>query len=361
MDRSAKVKALSGRMEEQEVDRVVLFSRDNVMYFTGFRLNRAASSILVVTSAGEPTYVVAQLDLERARRDCWVEQVISFPEDTPNYLDALGPLLAGSRRLGVERSCLTLAQADYLRALVGPQLDLVDVEPWVAEMRLRKDQQELELIRTAAAIADRAMEEFLREVSPGTSEEEAVGMIEYLLRREGSEGASFEPFVMSGENGWLPQRVGSPKPLRSGELILLDMGARYQGYCSDLTRTFALGDVSRKQRQAFAVARQAQQAALAAARPGVRADEVDRAARQLIEEAGLGPYFPHLTGHGVGVSIHEPPTLDQGVDTLLEPGMVVTVEPGVYVPGVGAARVEDLVVITEDGCRLLSTARRDLT
>jgi len=361
MDHAGKLRELAEGMREAGLDLVLLFDRDNVRYFTGFRLNRASSSILAVDRDGKPTYIVAQLDFERARRECWIEEVIPFPEDTPNYLKALAPLFRGRLgRIGVEKRCLTLQQAEYVRELAGDRVELVDVEGLVAKLRAVKSEEELERIRHAAGIASRVMGEVLREARPGVTEAELVGLAEYLLRREGAEGSSFEPFLMSGEEAAWPRRVASGKPLREGELALLDMGAVYEGYCSDITRTFAVGEVDRERKRVFTVALSAQEAALATIKPGVKASDVDRAARAVIEAEGLGKYFPHITGHGVGLSIHEAPILDRGVDTVLSPGMVVTVEPGVYVPGVGAARVEDMVVVTQTGCEVLTGAPRDL-
>ena len=172
---------------------------------------------------------------------------------------------------------------------------------------------------------------------------------------------SFEPFMMSGQDAWLPRRVASAKPLKQGELVLFDMGVLCDGYCSDLTRTFAVGEASEAQRRLFEVAWKAQRAAVAAIRPGATAGEVDAAAREIIEDEGWGEYFPHLTGHGVGLSIHEPPIVDRNVDTVLLPGMVTTVEPGIYLPGVGAARVEDMVLITSTGGEVLTAADRELS
>ncbi len=353
--------ALAEQMVEQDLDFALLFDRDNVRYFTGFRLNRVVSSILAVSPGGALTYIVAQLDLARAKRDCWIERVIPFVEDTSNYLSALRPLFKDSlRRVGVETDTLTACQAEHLRKMGGSDLEFVDIRSITTKLRLIKSEEEITCIRRAAHIADRVMEQILREVKPGVTEAELVGKVEYLMRLEGAEGSSFEPFVMSGENAWLPQRVASDKPLKKGELVLLDMGAVYEGYCSDLTRTFSVGPVSDEQQRLFRVAWKAQQAAIGAVRPGIPASEVDAVARGIIEAEGLGDFFPHLTGHGVGVSTHEPPILDRGVDMLLQPGMVTSVEPGVYVPSVGAARVEDMVLVTESGCEVLTAAPRDL-
>lgn len=361
MEYRRRLNALVKELVERGLDLVLLFDRDNVRYFTGFRLNRVADSILAVSQDGSVTYVVARLDLKRAKRDCWIENITSFPEDTPDYLSVLSSTLNdSSRRVGVETDILTVRQAEDLKKLAGEKLELVDVRGATQRLRVIKSQEEIAHIRQAVRIADEVMEQIRKEIQPGAIEAELVGKIEHLIRQATPEGASFEPFMMSGEDAWLPRRVVSAKPLQQGELVLLDMGALYEGYCSDLTRTFSVGRVSDEQQRLFRVAWKAQQAAVDAVRPGIPASEVDAAARQVIEAEGWAEYFPHLTGHGVGLSIHEPPIVDKEVDTVLQPGMVITVEPGIYLPGVGAARVEDMVLITSSGCEVLTTATREL-
>lgn len=359
---SQRIDAFMALMREEGLDLALLFARDNIRYFTGFRTNRVVSSILAVSATEGATYIVAKLDLTRARRDCWIDRIIPFPEDTPNYLDALRELLSKSTRsVGVEKDTLSLAQAEYLDKLTGNSCKLVDVRALTAKLRALKSPQEIENLRRAADIASHAMEQVQEAVRPGRREAELSSWAMYLMEQDGAEGPSFEPFFMSGENAWLPQRISSQKRLKEGELALLDMGAIYDGYCSDTTRTFAVGEVSAKQKEIFHLAREAQSAAISFIRPGVAACDVDAVARTIIEDAGYGEFFPHLTGHGVGLSIHETPIIDRGVDMLLKAGMVVTVEPGIYVPGVGAARVEDMVVVTDSGCELLTSAPRGLT
>lgn len=359
---SQRVNALIERMKGAGLELVLLLDRDNIRYFTGFRVNRVVNSILVISADEGATYIVAKLDLKRAKRDCWIEQVVCFPEDTPEYLDVLQPLIDSSTRyIGTEKDILSLAQTEYLRKVSGDRFVLVDVRPLTSKLRAIKSQQEIASLRKAADIASRAMEQVQEAVRPGMREAELSAWAEYLMNKEGSEGSSFEPFFMSGENAWLPQRVSSQKELREGEMALLDMGAIYEGYCSDITRTFAVGRISSKQRGVFQIALEAQQAAMESIRPEVTALDVDAAARKVIDSAGYGDFFPHLTGHGVGLSSHETPIIDRGVDTVLEPGMVVTVEPGIYVPGLGAARVEDMVVVTDTGSKLLTSAPRGLT
>ena len=359
---SRRVDALTEMMREEGLDLALLFDRDNIRYFTGFRLNHAVSSMLAVSPTEGATYIVAKLDLNRAKRDCWIERIIPFPEDTPNYLDVLHSLITSPiRSIGTEKDTITLAQADYLEKIAGDNRELVDVRPLTARLRVIKAPQEIENLRRAADIASHAMEQVQGAIRPGMREAELSAWATYLMEQDGAEGTSFEPFFMSGENAWLPQRISSLKVLREGELALLDMGAIYNGYCSDTTRTFAIGDVSARQREIFHVAREAQKAAIDFVRPGVVASNVDAVARTIIKDAGYGKFFPHLTGHGVGLSTHEAPIIDRGVDMILKPGMVLTVEPGIYVPGVGAARVEDMVVVTDSGCEVLTSAPRELT
>jgi Xaa-Pro aminopeptidase len=355
-----RIGALVAGMRERGVDLVLLFDRDDVRYFTGFRVNRVVSSILAVSAAVGPTHIVARLDFDRARQDGWIDRVIPFPEDTPNPLEALRPLLQGVSRIGVERSAVTLDQAAVLRAIAPPKHEIVDIRDLTSELRLVKSAEELDTLRRSAHIASEVMAEIQKAVRPGVCEVELSSWAEHLIGKAGGEGPSFEPFLMSGKNAWLPQRFSSQKRLQDGELALLDMGAIVDGYCSDITRTFAIGEISREQERLFDVARAAHDAGVAGVRPGATAGEVDRAARTVIEAAGLGERFPHLTGHGIGISPHEGPIADRGVETVLEPGMVLTIEPGIYVPGVGAARIEDMVAVTGDGCEVLTDAPRGL-
>jgi Xaa-Pro aminopeptidase len=291
-----------------------------------------------------------------------MEHIIAFPEDTPNYLDALQDLVTPSTTyVGIEKDAVSLEQAEYIRRLSNDNCQFVDVRELTSKLRTVKSEHEIAVLKKAADIASRAMEKIQEAVRPGVSEAELSGWAEYLMNEACAEGSSFEPFFMSGENAWLPQRVSSQKTLREGEMALFDMGAIYEGYCSDTTRTFAVGKVTPKQRELFQVAREAQQAAIEAVRPGELASKVDAAARTVIERAGYGDFFPHLTGHGVGLSIHEAPIIDEGEGMVLQSGMVVTVEPGIYLPGVGAARIEDMVVVTDSGCEVLTSAPRGLT
>jgi len=357
-----RVAALTQRLRKKALEVAVLFDQANIRYITGFRLNRAASSILVIDSGGSLTFIVARLDYERAKQDCWInsKNIFFFPEDARDYLKVLHKPLEKIRAIGIEEKSITHYQFSYLQKICRDNLEVKSIESDLSQLRAIKSQEEIEMIRRAAAIADEAMTKVFKIIKEGTTEREVSSYAEYVMKTEGAEGASFEPFLMSGENAWLPQRLSSEKKLREKELMILDLGAIYGGYCSDLTRTFSLGNLTRAQEKIFKVALKAEQAAIVAVKPGRKAGEIDGIAREIIEREGFGEYFSHLSGHGVGLSIHELPIIDRGVETVLRSGMVTTIEPGIYLPGVGAARIEDMVLVTDSGYEVLTRAKREV-
>jgi len=349
-------------LNQTKVDVAILFGRANVRYFSAFRMNRATNSILIIKPTGSVVFVVPLLDYQRAIKRCFLKQIIHFPEDTSDYLAVIKEPLAGVKisRVGVELSTISYNQIKYLRQLFSNEVEFVDVTEVLEKMRMVKCVNEIVAIRKAAQITDKAMKEVIKKVQEGDTELEMTAYAKYIMGEEGAEGESFEPFMMSGENAWLPQRISSHKKLAKGELILLDIGAIFEGYCSDLTRTFSLGGLSTQARKIFQVAYESQQRAIEVLKPGIRGEEVDYVARNFITQAGFGKYFPHLTGHGLGLEDHEAPLLDKGSKIELVPGMVLTVEPGIYIPGIGAARVEDMILITENGYEILTKVKREL-
>jgi Xaa-Pro aminopeptidase len=359
-DLSRRLNLLYEEMDKKGWDAAVITNRGNLRFLTDFRLNRSATAILVIPQAGQALFLVARLDLERAKKECPYINTVPFPEDTPSYLDALREILSPAKvkTLAVDSSLLYV-QAKFLKDLL-PNVELLSIDETLLRMRAIKDKEEIERLRRSAKIADEAMQYVLERAEEGKSELELVGLAKMIIAQKGGEDESFEPFLMSGDRAWLPQRVATEKKLCQGELIVFDMGAVFKGYCSDMTRTFALGDLSKEQKKLFQVALEAHDKAIQAIRPGVEAQYVDRVARSYIEESGYGPYFPHLTGHGLGLEIHELPIIDKGNSTRLEEGMVLTIEPGIYLPGIGAARIEDMVLITREGAELLTHTPRNL-
>ena len=230
----------------------------------------------------------------------------------------------------------------------------------VESLRAVKDEGERDAIRKAAAIADRAFERILEELRPGRTEREIALRLEFMMREMGADGASFDIIVASGPRSALPHGVASDRVLEKGDLVTLDFGASYRGYCSDITRTVVLGEPNDAQRRIYETVREAQQAAVDAIRPGMTGKEADRVARDRIKASGYEKYFGHGTGHGLGMEVHEAPRLSPRGEEILEPGMVVTVEPGIYLPEFGGVRIEDDVIVTEDGREVLTQSPKHL-
>lgn len=360
MDVKKRVQDIANLLQSNAIDAVILFDATNIRYFTELRMTEGVQSILVITADAEIAYIVPVLDYKRAILNCWINNIVTFPEDNPNYLMPLTQILQEKiiQKVGIEEDVLTYYKINFLKEVFHGEL--IPVDNILTDLRAVKTEEEIPIIRKAAEIADQAMVESLKIVQEGVREADVSALARYIMEKNGAERSSFPPFLMSGQNAWLPQRFSSDKEICKGELILFDMGAVYKGYCSDLTRTFSLGSLSDHQREIFNLAYYAQQEAIKALKPGKQAWEVDKVARDIISAAGYGSNFPHLTGHGLGMSIHEKPIIDVGSKTILMPNMVVTIEPGIYVEGVGAARVEDMVLITETGCEVLTKTDRNL-
>jgi Xaa-Pro aminopeptidase/Xaa-Pro dipeptidase len=232
--------------------------------------------------------------------------------------------------------------------------------PLVEELREIKDERELAAMRDAARLGGEALEEVLAGLREGVTEREVAVDLELAMRRLGADGTAFDTIVAFGEQAAEPHHHPGDRPLRAGDLATLDFGARVDGYCADMTRTVVLGKASQRQRDLYELVRGAQAAGLACLEAGVPAGEVDRACRQPIAEAGLGDSFPHPTGHGIGLEIHEAPRLEAGSRDRVAAGTPVTIEPGVYLPGFGGVRIEDLVVARPGGHELLTTTPKEL-
>lgn len=268
--------------------------------------------------------------------------------------DWMGEVAARVRSgpLAVEAEHLTLAAAAALAGRVGHEP--VRTEGLVSDLRRVKDDGEIDAIRRAAILTDRAYEHALATLRPGVREVEVALEIERFVRTDGGDGMAFEVIVASGPRSAMPHGTASSKEIRAGELVTIDMGARVAGYCADMTRTFGVGPVSNGHRALFDAVLEAQEAALAEVAPGVATRDIDARARGVLEARGLADAFSHSLGHGVGLDVHEGPSLAPRSEDVLAPGMVVTIEPGAYHPGDAGVRIEDLAVVTDDGHEVLS-------
>jgi Xaa-Pro aminopeptidase len=291
-------------------------------------------------------------------------------EITPlTYTDEQGPedavgnavrALPEVQRLAVEYLNMRVLELKLVQRHL-PASFLSDGTMIMDALRLRKDAAEIELMRRAAQISDAALGQVIAKVHPGMTEQEVANMLTLAQRAAGAQKESFETTVLAGANAANPHGKSGDYVLQRGDVLLIDFGAVYHGYVSDITRSFFIGEPGAKEREIYEVVRAANAAGCAAAAPGVPCSEVDRATRKVVDEAGYGPYFIHRTGHGIGIEVHERPYIREGYDALLEPGMTFTVEPGIYLPGEFGVRIEDDILITETGAESLTTFERTLT
>lgn len=316
-------------------DGVALVTRKKAYYFTDSRYTEAAGRCLVGAELREIGHGRGYAAL--------IEEAISEQHIS---------------RMGFEDAYMTVQ--DYERYRKALSCDLVPATELLWQLRMVKDDEELEALAAAQRIAERALEEILEEIRPGVTEKEIAARLQYLMLHYGASDMSFDPIVVSGPNGSLPHGVPSEKPIRQGEFVTMDFGCVYRGYCSDMTRTVAVGFATEEMHEVYQTVLAAQLAGIRAARAGVTGREVDGAARAVITAAGYGDYFGHSFGHGVGVEIHEAPNASPMNDKPLPSRAVISAEPGIYLPGKLGVRIEDVIILTEEGCRNITRAPKEL-
>lgn len=361
MKTEKRVAALRQRLRDDEAEAVLVTAPSNLRYLTGFEdvIDDGIHGACLVTPElarfyTDRRYMDAASEAAAIEGGLW--DVVVEAEDL--YIEICSELHAG----GVE-SLLVESSMPYGRfAFISEQFRgaVRAMDQYVAHLRQIKEPAEIERIERAAAIADAAFEALLGVLGPGTTEREAALELEFHMRRAGSEELPFPIIVAAGPNGAHPHAMPRDRVLAEGDLVVMDFGARVGGYCSDMTRTVCIGTASEQQRSLYGAVLDANEAGLDAVRSGIPCVEADAAARRVLDDAGLGEYFTHGLGHGVGLDVHEVPTVGRRSHESLRAGQVVTVEPGAYVSGQGGVRIEDLVVVTETGCRLLSHAPKQL-
>ncbi len=331
------------------VDALWVSGPANVRALSGFS---SSSDGKVLVTAGEATLYTDARYTVQAREESPLTLFVARPPET--YAHAASAVKG--LRVGFEAEHLTVAGLEDLRAHWDAAL--VPTRGLVEALRLVKTAEEVQAIRDAQGVADRVFGEVRPMIRAGVRELDVALELELGLRRAGA-SVGFDVIVASGPRGAMPHGVASERVIEDGDLVTVDFGARLKGYHSDMTRTVAVGTPTEEMRRVYHAVLEAEEAAVAAVRPGVRAADLDALARGILERHGLGEAFAHSLGHGVGLNIHEGPSLRGGSEDMLEAGMVVTVEPGAYLPGVGGVRIEDLVLVTEGGCEVLSHAPKE--
>ena len=359
---TGRLDRLRDAFDEHGIDALVVTTLPNVRYLTGFSgsagiLTVTRDAALLTTDGRYRTQSAEQIDKAgaAAQVDITIGPVIEQRKAAQTVLG--GGAIA---RIGLEADSVSWsAQRTWADLLDGDRL--VPTSNAVEALRERKDAAEIARMERAAAIADAALFEVLPLMSQGVTEEHFALELDTAMRRGGAESTAFETIVAAGENSAKPHHHPGSRRINEGDPVVVDFGATFEGYRSDMTRTFCVGaDPEGELARIFAVVGESQAAGAAAVRPGISAKEVDDVCRQIIAEAGWAERFEHGTGHGVGLDIHEAPTVSQLGTAILAPGFVVTVEPGVYLPGHGGVRVEDTLVVTEDGARPLTRFTKDI-
>jgi len=347
-----RLKAVRRGLRKAGLDAYLIVDRPNTRYLTGF----ACSSSFTLITLDEAWFITDFRYIEAAR-----EMIAGFEivrQKTPKEDLARRIKKSRVRRLGVEKSLPYGMALEFSEAFAPAEL-APDNKP-IAEVRARKSAQEIRLIRQAVRRTDAVYADLLAEVCGGWTEIEIRNRLRRLIESHGGFAESFDSIVASGPNASKPHAVPGKRAIQPGDMVQIDTGMVLQGYCSDLSRVFSVGRPTRRMRAIHQIVRDAQRRAIEAVRPGLKAKEVDARARRWIERKGYGKNFGHNTGHGVGLEIHEPPSLNPSNEEILREGMVITVEPGIYIPGWGGIRIEDVVAVRKDGVEILTAAPKQI-
>jgi Xaa-Pro dipeptidase len=364
-EHALRLEKLRARLEELGADAAYVSSPANIAYLSGVHITPHERLIaLLMPRAGDPRLVVPALEGEASRDNAASIDVLEW-KDADGPFGALreafeDALRAADRpRVVLEKDAVTIALLEGLREQVGIA-EVEDVGPFLTELRMAKSAAEIGLIAEAAAILDASLAELPWRIRPGRTEAEVAFELDARVRSKGAEGLPFETIVLTGAAGASPHGTPTVREIREGDLVVVDVGAVKGGYCADVTRTFAAGEPPDRAREVFEVVRRAQEAGRGAVAAGACCEAVDAAARAVIDAAGYGEFFVHRTGHGLGLEVHEPPSLAAGNGLPLPLGAVVTVEPGIYLPGFAGVRIEDDVVACDGGGKSLTSYAREL-
>lgn len=358
-----RIEALAGQLALSDLEWMALNPGPSLRYLTGLNFHLMERPLVfLVGKTGQVKVILPELERAKAANLPFDAEIIPFGDDplTWNsvYKQALFEISGNSLRIGVEPTRLRFLELELLRQAL-PEAEIVDGSAALAELRMRKGSEELKAMQQAAIIAQNALLNTLETVKPGRSELEIAAELMVQLFREGSEAElPFAPIVSTGPNTANPHASPTDRVLQEGDMLLIDWGASFAGTFSDITRSFFCGDPNNEMKRIASLVEKANAAARLGGRAGMPAGKVDRLARDVITEAGYGDYFTHRTGHGLGMEAHEPPYIYQGNPLILESGMVFTIEPGVYLPGKYGVRIEDDVVVEDEGLRSLTDLPR---
>ena len=365
----ARQKELARLLASNNTKLMVLNPGPSMVYLTGLHFHLSERPVILIITANSPPYLILpELEGAKIKNLPYPLRAYTYGEDPEEwsrvFLDAFSAATSDfdqSRvQIGVERLRIRYIETEIIQNNIQNAV-IIPGEKLVSKLRLFKDEQEISSMRKAVEIAQIALEHTIPSIQPGVTEKEIANELTIQLLRAGSEPKlPFSPIVSGGPNSANPHATPSDRQITHGDLLVIDWGATSEGYISDITRTFAIGDIELELRSIAGIVHEANQAGRAITKPGIKADQIDRSCRNVINESGYAQYFIHRTGHGIGLEVHEPPYIRSGNDRVLEPGMTFTIEPGIYLPYRGGVRIEDDVLVTESGAESLSTLPRKL-
>jgi Xaa-Pro aminopeptidase len=355
MDYEGRQGRAAAVMQQKRLDAMMVMHLPNVQYLCGF-----SGSAGVLAAAGDRwAFFTDGRYTEQSHQEVKGAR-ITIAKGSALAAAAKWISKIGVTTTGIEAEHISVSIRSALKGLMPSKMRLRETSGLVEQLRVIKEPEEIKRIREAVALGNLLLDPALKALRPGVREVEVAAKIEYRARTCGASGMSFETIIAGGARSALPHGCASGAPIPRNGFVVMDFGVILANYCSDMTRTVHVGRLSSVDRHLYEAVREAQMAAVNSVAPGVEIGKVDQAARQVLNRAGLAKYFTHSTGHGVGLEIHEPPRIARAVKDRLEPGMVVTIEPGAYVPGHGGARIEDMVLVTASGCEVLTQAPKEL-
>lgn len=359
-----RLQKLQEQLISQGLNGIALVPGPNMIYFSGIHSHLSERPIvLLIPALGEPAIIIPTLEAMKAQdAGIPVNRIFDW-NDQEGYSSAFqqaGAILGLNEWvLGVEALHMRVLELELLQQ-IGPDLKITHAEPVMDVLRSVKDETEIAAMEKAVAVAERAIRSLLPRIKIGMSEKQVAAMLTQELFDEGAESIAFGPIVAAGPNSASPHAVPTDRPLQNGDLLVIDWGVYVDGYPSDITRTFAVGEIDDELKWIYEIVRAANEKGKLTAKPGASGQDVDRAARKVIADSGYGEQFFHRTGHGLGLEVHESPNMVEGNLEPLRPGNVFTVEPGIYLSGRGGVRIEDNVLVTLEGSRSLTSFSRDL-
>lgn len=352
----ARLTALRESMSARRLDALLVTNIDNIFYLSGF----AGSTAVLLVTADKCCILVDPRYTIQARAECALAEVREYSGKTGTAAAAELVSELSPKSLGYEAAHVSVTTYRELRKLVGRSTGLRATDSLVETLRMVKDAEEIRTIQTASGMADATFDSVIREIRPGMTEREVAALVDITMRRMGADESAFPTIAAAGPNAAKPHATPSDNVVERGHMLKLDFGARYKRYSSDLTRTIFVGKPNAQYRKVYAAALDAQLAAIDAIRPGVLGADVDAVARDLIASKGYGDSFTHGLGHMIGIAVHDGPAFSSTSKVILKPGMVASVEPGIYIQDWGGVRIEDDILVTDSGAEVLTRAPKEL-